>query len=70
VLCEDLVSDRDLDAIAARMVRGVGRPIRVADEDVTVGLSLGTAQSSGSESAADLVQLADSAMYAAKQIKP
>jgi diguanylate cyclase (GGDEF)-like protein/PAS domain S-box-containing protein len=68
VLCEDLSSEGDLDAIAARMVRAVGRPIRVADgyDDVTVGLSIGKAMSSGLESAADLVNLADSAMYAAK----
>jgi diguanylate cyclase (GGDEF)-like protein/PAS domain S-box-containing protein len=66
VLCEDLVSDRDLDAIAARMVRAVGRPIHVAGEVVTVGLSIGHALSSGTETAIDLLKLADSAMYAAK----
>ena len=70
VLCEDLVSERDLDAIAACMSRAVRRPIRVFEDegegDVTVGLSIGSAMSSGQESAADLLKLADAAMYAAK----
>ena len=66
VLCEDLVSDRDLAAITSRMVRAVARPISVGDEVVTLGLSVGSALSTGTEAPGDLLRLADSAMYAAK----
>jgi diguanylate cyclase (GGDEF)-like protein len=66
VLCEDLVTGHDLDAIANRMVRSVGQAIVVGDERVTLGLSVGKAMATGRESAAELLKLADAAMYAAK----
>jgi diguanylate cyclase (GGDEF)-like protein/PAS domain S-box-containing protein len=65
VLCEDLV-EADLDAITARMADSLDAPFRVGTEDVVVGLSVGTAMSTGAESATDLLQLADAAMYATK----
>jgi diguanylate cyclase (GGDEF)-like protein/PAS domain S-box-containing protein len=65
VLCEDL-AEADLDVVTERMARALGEPIRVGDDDVVVGLSVGTAMSTGAESATDLLQLADAAMYASK----
>jgi diguanylate cyclase (GGDEF)-like protein/PAS domain S-box-containing protein len=65
VLCDD-VTEGDLDAITARMVEALDPPIDVGAEEVAVGLSVGTAMSAGTESATDLLQLADAAMYATK----
>ena len=50
VLCEDLVTDGDLDAIAARVTRAAARPVQI-----------GKAMSSGRESAAELVGRAEAA---------
>ncbi len=66
VLCDDLTSEEELDAIAARMAGAVARPMRFPDGEVTVGLSIGRAMSSGVESASDLLRRADTAMYATK----
>jgi diguanylate cyclase (GGDEF)-like protein/PAS domain S-box-containing protein len=65
VLCDDL-TEADLDVVTERMARALDEQIRVGEEDVVVGLSVGTAMSTGAESATDLLQLADAAMYADK----
>jgi diguanylate cyclase (GGDEF)-like protein/PAS domain S-box-containing protein len=66
VLCEDVVTERELDALADRMRRAIERRITVAGAEVGIGLSVGRAVSSGGESPQDLVNQADAAMYAAK----
>jgi diguanylate cyclase (GGDEF)-like protein/PAS domain S-box-containing protein len=66
VLCEDVVAERELDALADRMRRAIERRITVAGTEVGIGLSVGRAVSSGGESPQDLVNQADAAMYAAK----
>lgn len=67
VLCEDPGSESDITAVVRRLRDRIGRPIRVADHNVSVSASIGVAVSDGSETAADLLRRADRAMYAAKR---
>jgi diguanylate cyclase (GGDEF)-like protein/PAS domain S-box-containing protein len=70
VLCEDVVAERELDALTDRMRRAVQRPVSLGGSDVCLGVSIGHAVSAGGETPAELVNQADAAMYAAKPPKP
>jgi diguanylate cyclase (GGDEF)-like protein/PAS domain S-box-containing protein len=67
VLCEDLASEDDACALAARVGALIGEPIPIADTEVTVTASIGVALARGPGTDPDaLLRLADQAMYRAK----
>jgi len=67
VLVEDLTDQRQVRAIAARVLHGFSRPIDIADRQVRVSASIGVAVGSTALNAESLIRNADFAMYAAKQ---
>ena len=66
ILCEDMAGPELASSIATRVLEAFVRPFRIAPGDVSVTASIGVAVSRGSETAATLLQAADSAMYRAK----
>ena len=71
ICCEGLDGAQGLQAIAERVMRVLGAPIRVAGQEVFVTVSIGLASAQGNLGGADvsaeaLIQQADAAMYAAK----
>ncbi len=67
VLVEDVATQREARAIAARVVRAFDRPIDIADRQVRVSVSVGVALGSAVLDAESLIRNADFAMYGAKQ---
>ncbi len=68
VACPGVVEIETLRGVAERLSRAVRRPIRIGDEYVTVGATVGIAVAPpGSCSIDVLVDAADSALYAAKR---
>lgn len=66
ILCEDMAGPEQASSIATRLLEAFVRPFRIAPGDVSVTASIGVAVSRGSDTAATLLQSADSAMYRAK----
>jgi diguanylate cyclase (GGDEF)-like protein len=67
VVCEGLVDDEALQALAARIVDGVSAPMAFGGTTSGVGISVGIARCRNGEGTAPaLVALADRAMYEAK----
>ncbi|HWH32437.1 MAG TPA: bifunctional diguanylate cyclase/phosphodiesterase [Egibacteraceae bacterium] len=67
ICCEGLDGAQGLRAIAERVTRVLGAPVRVAGEEVFVTVSIGLASAQGGPGSAEaLIQQADAAMYAAK----
>jgi diguanylate cyclase (GGDEF)-like protein/PAS domain S-box-containing protein len=66
VLCEDLTSSADLDAVARRVTRAVRVPVRLRHQEVFLSASVGIATTDADGSAMDLLRDADIAMYSAK----
>ena len=67
VLLDGLTHSGQATDVAARIRDAIGNPYWVGEEEVSVGVSLGIALSSGSSSAAGtLLRAADAAMYGAK----
>lgn len=59
--------DRDqLDVVTARLAFAVGLPVRLHDQDVQVGVSIGTAIAAPGQTPEQIVHNADRAMYATK----
>lgn len=68
VVVEPPVSDGDLRQLAERLSEAVTAPLRYQGSDTRVGVSIGSARSSGPELSAErLIARADSEMYAAKR---
>ena len=65
VLAEDL-SRREAADLALRLLADLEPPFRLAGQAITVGASVGIAQSAPDETAEDLLRHADTAMYVAK----
>jgi diguanylate cyclase (GGDEF)-like protein len=66
VLCEDLTSAADLDAIARRVTGAVRVPVRLRAQEVFLSASVGVATAGAGGNAMDLLRDADIAMYQAK----
>ncbi len=66
VVCPELVSAEDLEAIAARIRESVTAPLHVAGEEIRPQISIGWAIASDTDDLDDLLNRADAAMYAAK----
>jgi diguanylate cyclase (GGDEF)-like protein/PAS domain S-box-containing protein len=66
VLCEDLASAADLDAVARRVTGAVRVPVRLRAQEVFLSASVGVATASADTNAMDLLRDADIAMYQAK----
>lgn len=69
VLCQHISSDDDLVAIAERVAAVVSEPIHLADREVRVGASIGIARARAGQSAEELIDGADRAMYAHKRTR-
>jgi diguanylate cyclase (GGDEF)-like protein len=67
LLIEDIIDQRKVRSIAARVVRAFDRPIVTADRQIYVSVSVGVALGSASLEADNLIRNADFAMYGAKQ---
>ena len=68
ILCEDLDTAAQADAIAARLEAGLARPFVVADVEVAVAASIGVAFADHHSGAPEaLLREADKAMYQAKR---
>ncbi|WP_051937700.1 diguanylate cyclase [Ferriphaselus sp. R-1] len=68
LLCPDLCDEEAASALVERLLHAVNEGIVVADEEVSVGVSIGIAFFPRHADAADkLIQAADHAMYAAKR---
>ncbi len=68
VVCRgDEVDAAGAEAIAARFIDVVGEPITIDGREHVVSMSMGIAVSNGTQTASELVQQADLAMYAAKR---
>ena len=61
-----LTESRQPDLVARRIIRSLHEPILLGEHDVQVGASIGLATSQDGMSAAELLNDADTAMYAAK----
>jgi diguanylate cyclase (GGDEF)-like protein len=66
VLCEDIVGPAEAEALAERVLRAVGEPLRLAGRRHVVSVSVGIAVSDGNEDPDDLLRSADVALYEAK----
>lgn len=66
ILCEDMAGPEQASSIATRVLEAFVRPFRIAPAEVSMSASIGVAVSTGSDTAATLLQAADSAMYRAK----
>jgi diguanylate cyclase (GGDEF)-like protein/PAS domain S-box-containing protein len=67
VLLEETAGPEEACRLAERIIEELRVPMRIADRDVSVQVSIGIALSpAGRESPSDLLQAADVAMYAAK----
>ena len=63
-----LTAHEEIAAVASRIVQALQKPFRLAGTDITIGGSIGIARTPmDSRDAAELVNFADLAMYAAKQ---
>jgi diguanylate cyclase (GGDEF)-like protein/PAS domain S-box-containing protein len=60
------VAQRDVEALARRLLDGVAKPVVIAGREVSLGASIGIVLDSGSGHSEELVRDADVAMYAAK----
>jgi diguanylate cyclase (GGDEF)-like protein/PAS domain S-box-containing protein len=60
------VTQRDVEALARRLLDGVAKPVVIAGREVSLGASIGVVLDSGSGHSEELVRDADVAMYAAK----
>ena len=67
LLVEDVIDQRKVRSIAARVVRAFERPIATADRQIYVSVSVGVALGSAALEADNLIRNADFAMYGAKQ---
>jgi diguanylate cyclase (GGDEF)-like protein/PAS domain S-box-containing protein len=68
VICEDLGTDDDLDALVARIRDGVARPVAIGHREVRVSVSIGVAIAGPyADTGDELVRLADLAMLRAKR---
>jgi len=67
VLCEDLATPGEADALAERLLAAVAEPFTIADEGITLGLSIGIAVADATLNRPDaLLNAADQAMFDAK----
>src|SRR5207253_2633039 len=62
----EYVTEREVLALAERLLDGVGRPVVIAGREVSLGASIGVVLDSGSGQSEELVRDADVAMYSAK----
>jgi diguanylate cyclase (GGDEF)-like protein/PAS domain S-box-containing protein len=60
------VTQRDVEALAQRLLDGVAKPVVIAGHEASLGASIGIVLDSGSGHSEELVRDADVAMYAAK----
>jgi diguanylate cyclase (GGDEF)-like protein/PAS domain S-box-containing protein len=65
-ICEDVASPQDATALAARVIDALVAPIRLADGDAPVKVSVGVSVGTSGEQPEALVRRADAAMYDAK----
>ena len=67
VLCEDLATPGEADVLAERLLAAVAEPFTIADEGITLGLSIGIAVADATLNQPDaLLNAADQAMFDAK----
>jgi diguanylate cyclase (GGDEF)-like protein/PAS domain S-box-containing protein len=66
VLCSGFDETREVEALAARLARAVGEPMKVGSEVVQVGITVGIAHADEHDLVDDLITAADDAMYASK----
>jgi diguanylate cyclase (GGDEF)-like protein/PAS domain S-box-containing protein len=69
ILCDDVASQEDVDAIAGRIMGAFKRPFEVGSRDLVVTPSVGIAISDG-QRPDELIRDADAAMYRAKEQGP
>jgi len=69
VIVVNTLGTAEVDRVAARLVSAIAAPFGVEQQDLLVSSSVGVSMpSTGGETAADLVQQADLAMYRAKEL--
>jgi diguanylate cyclase (GGDEF)-like protein/PAS domain S-box-containing protein len=68
VLVEDLDAADDVDALAARILEAMGRPLSVASTTVLATVSIGIALDGPGSTVDELLRNADLAMYRAKEL--
>ena len=66
VLLRGVEDAADVDAVAARLIAALRRPVRLGDYDTVVSASIGLARGTPAVDADALLRNADTAMYAAK----
>jgi diguanylate cyclase (GGDEF)-like protein len=66
VLCIGFDGEDEVRSLAERLARAVAEPIKVGDDVVQVGMTVGVAHASAGTLVDDLITDADDAMYAAK----
>ncbi len=66
VLCRGFTDRSEVEALADRLVEAVSAPIRVDDQDVEIGVTVGIAVSAGPSTVDDLIVEADRNMYRRK----
>jgi diguanylate cyclase (GGDEF)-like protein len=66
VLCRGSTDTSEVEALTTRLIEAVSAPIRVDDEDVEIGMTVGVAVATGPTRVDDLIGEADRNMYASK----
>jgi diguanylate cyclase (GGDEF)-like protein len=67
VVCPDVERAEDMQALAARLVEAISRPIALGDEELQVGASVGISLAAPGACSIDvLVDAADAALYEVK----
>ncbi|MGD9500692.1 MAG: diguanylate cyclase, partial [Halothiobacillus sp.] len=68
VILPDLSRPQDAIKVAENIIQSIGQPFMIEGRDVEIGISIGIAQCPEKRlTEDDLIQLADQAMYEAKQ---
>ncbi len=68
IICTDLPTPEDAEAVAARAIARLNQPLRIGEIDYHLSGSIGIATASGvARDAEDLIREADAAMYRAKE---
>ena len=67
VLCEDLTSQADAEAVARRLADALNVPVCLRRREVFLSASIGVVTTSGGVTATELMRDADTAMYQAKE---
>jgi diguanylate cyclase (GGDEF)-like protein/PAS domain S-box-containing protein len=66
VLCDGFEDASEVEGLVNRLTAAVGKPIVVAEREVTVGVTIGVAYATGTTKVDELITEADDSMYAGK----